>query len=108
VDVGGGAKGAAVTDAADAYNRGDIIRMIGASDADVIRLFGSRLGDFKVFQSSGEAALSNAAPGGRPLRLQGIAGYKDAKGIVHTVRSFAPAEGPSTKTQTQWRQHLEE
>ena len=107
LDVGGEAKGSAVTNATDAYNRGDIVRMIGASEADVIRLFGSRIGTFEVFQSSRQAVLGNVTPSSQPLHLQGIAGYKDAKGIVHTVQSFAPEEGPNSKAQTQWRQHLQ-
>src|SRR6478609_493950 len=59
IDVSPQPDRASAANAAEVYNQGNIIRMVGASEADVIRLFGSKLGTFKVLEKSGRAALRN-------------------------------------------------
>src|SRR5260221_8928889 len=107
MDVSPEADGVSAVNAAEAYNKGNIIRMVSASEADIIRLFGNKLGTFNVLEKSGVAALRNGGSG-EPLKLQAVAGYKDAQGVVHTVQSFAPEDSPNAKIKTKWREHLAE
>ena len=106
-DLSSHANRSTVAHAAKAYNDGQIIRMSGANEADVVRLFGSKLGTFKVFQTSREQALRKASAG-ESLKLHGVAGYKDTRGVVHTVQSFAPESSSNATGNTAWSRHLDE
>ena len=93
-------------EAARAYDEGNIIRVLNATEADVIPLFGVTLGTFKAFQASGKA-LSPDTARSKPLKLRAVAGYKDGRGVVHIVQSFAPDDSADVK-KSRWREHLDD
>ena len=100
----------ALTKALKAYENGDMVRVVGAGQADVVRLFGGKLGTFKVFSEARSMLIDFSSIAKNPNRLtfQGVAGYKDANGVVHTVQSFAAADPIPTQPQGKWRKHLDE
>lgn len=103
-----------------AFENGDIVRIIGTSEADVVQVFGSRLGSFEVLNRQSRRSIAgfpSNPKGAIRLALQAVAGYKDANGIVHTVQSFAPAADDSTDNETHgfgnsarggWQKHLDD
>jgi hypothetical protein len=94
--------------AREAFTKGSaIVRLLGASSTSSERLFGISPKDVNIYsQRSADPNALKSAPH-QNLKLQAMAAYTDASGVVRTVLSFAPDATQATGA-APWKQHLDE
>lgn len=85
-----------------AFSKGDaIVRIVGGSPADFHRLLGAQLGDFQAFVEKGQSQVA-ASHKKSKLKLQAVAAYRDANGVLRSVLSFAPDGQAWQKRMDEW------
>jgi hypothetical protein len=87
IDVHAGATSEEASNARTAFTKGQaVVRMKGGSTADFERLIGVRLSNLHAISEQSQAGSTGFK---KKLQLQGVAAYRDSKGILRTMLSFS-------------------
>jgi hypothetical protein len=101
IDVTTDSSDSELSTARAALSNGDaIVRIVGGTPADFHRLLGIQLGEFEAVIEKSQSP--DPASGKKlKLKLQAVAAYKDADGVLRSVLSFA-SDGEA------WQQPMDE
>lgn len=103
IDLATAASDVELTKAQTAFHdRSAIIRLVGATKADLSRLLNVQLPDVEATIKHGRRKIPMTGHGEK-LQLQAVAVYTDGEGIVRSVQTFAPVDSDETK----WRSLFE-